>query len=260
MSAHRMHRTRLVVVAAALLLPLAVAVLPPTGLPGFTGASAGPQLSLEDPPTTGDGPVVPDLVPRSAWDPKGTCPPGGGQPTTPRRIQLHHTHVPVVDRPAEVPEALRSVCRTHRNRGFSDIGYHYAIDPSGTVWQGRGPRLTELGDAVRQGAHAQGFNAQSLGVVLIGDFDAAPPTPEARRALVELLALLSTHFQLDPTSQVATVSTGGPVTRFAEGVEVELPAIAGHRDTGSGTACPGEHLYALLPEIRSEVAALVPPG
>ena len=43
-------------------------------------------------------------------------------------------------------------------------------------------------------------------------------------------------------------STGSD--KYAEGERVRLPVIDGHRDTND-TACPGECLYAKLPEIRS---------
>ena len=42
-------------------------------------------------------------------------------------------------------------------------------------------------------------------------------------------------------------STGSD--KYAEGERVQLPVIDGHRDTND-TACPGEQLYAKLPEIR----------
>lgn len=199
------------------------------------------------------GVSVPEVVPRSEWDPAGDCPFVGGSRSTPERVQLHHTHVPVVNAPDETPAAMQSICRSHRDR-FSDFGYHYAIDPYGRIWQGRGPMPADVGGDVREGAHAQGFNERSMGVALIGDFDEAPPTAEALEATVELLAFLADAYDMDPNATVGTESTGGSATRFPEGTHVDLPAIAGHRDTGSNTSCPGEHLYELLPELRQAVA------
>lgn len=200
-----------------------------------------------------DGVTAPTIVPRSEWDPAGDCPFVGGSRSTPERVQLHHTHIPVVHAPDETPAAMQSICRTHRDR-FADFGYHYAIDPYGRIWQGRGPMPEDMTPDVREGAHAQGFNERSMGVALIGDFDEAPPSPEAIEATVELLAFLADTYDMDPGSTVGTESTGGSATRFPEGTHVELPAIAGHRDTGSNTSCPGEHLYELLPELRQAVA------
>lgn len=215
-------------------------------------AEAG-RVTLAGPPD-GIGVHAPTVVPRAQWDPQGTCPPATEPAVRPRRIHLHHTHVPVVEHPDEVPDALRAICAAHRGRGFDDIGYHWAIDPFGTIWQARGPDLGAPDGRVLLGAHAQGFNHDSIGVVLIGDFDLAPPSPQALDALEHLLAHLAHRHGLDPRAKVATTSHGGPSTRFPAGTTVDLHALAGHRDTGRDTACPGEHLYALLPELRARVA------
>lgn len=265
MSSHAaVSRSRTAVLLTAVLAALVMMALPPqdaarassdgSGQIPFPAGVGGP-LGFGDlgPGTGDDGQSVPTVVPRGEWDPAGECPFVGGRRSTPERVQLHHTHIPVVDAPDETAAAMQSICRSHRDR-FSDFGYHYAIDPYGKIWQGRGPMPGKMGPDVRNGAHAQGFNARSMGIALIGDFDAAPPTAEALEATVELLAYLADTYDMDPGAMVGTESTGGPATRFPEGTHVELPAIAGHRDTGKDTACPGEHLYALLPQLRQAVA------
>lgn len=216
--------------------------------------SPAPEAAEAAPPPPSD-PPAPRVIPRTKWDPKGKCSRERGSRTAPSRIHLHHTHLPVVEVPGHVGRAMRKICASHGRRGFTDVGYHYAVDPFGRVWQGRGPLPENLHARVPEGAHAQGFNEGSIGVVLIGDFDLAPPTPEAMAATTELLAFLAGHFDLDPQATVGTKSTGGPSTRFSKGTHVHLPAIVGHRDTGKNTACPGEHLYALLPQLRQDVAA-----
>jgi hypothetical protein len=50
-------------------------------------------------------------------------------------------------------------------------------------------------------------------------------------------------------------SAGGDTTRYPAGTKVKLHTISGHRDTGI-TDCPGIILYAMLPGIRSAVAAI----
>lgn len=197
-------------------------------------------------------PPVPEVIPRASWD-DGNCTLDPGRRSRPERIHLHHTHAPTVAHPREVPAALRSICASHRDRGFGGIGYHYAVDPFGGIWQGRAPLPAELPERVLHGAHAQGFNHRSLGVVLIGDHDVAPPSTEATIALESLLAFLAWRYDLHPDDTVRARSTGGSATRYAEGVTARLSVICGHRDTGSSTACPGEHLYARLPRLRDGV-------
>jgi len=50
--------------------------------------------------------------------------------------------------------------RWHKARGFNKIGYHYFIRHDGTVEKGRG--LEEVG------AHAEGYNKDSIGICLAG--------------------------------------------------------------------------------------------
>lgn len=47
-------------------------------------------------------------------------------------------------------------------RGFYDIGYSFVIGEDGNAYEGRG------WDYV--GAHAPGYNTQSIGICIIGDF------------------------------------------------------------------------------------------
>lgn len=252
----RLRCTRLVVGLTALLLVAASSAATSTAPVASTPLGTADAAALAAAPggIAPAGPAAPDIIPRTEWDPTGRCPASDGSTTAPERIHLHHTHVPVVEAPREVPRAMRSICRAHQRRGFDEIGYHYAVDPFGRIWQARGPLPGETGRAVREGAHAQGFNDGSVGVVLIGDFDVAPPSREALAATTDLLAWLAGRYELDPTATVGAESTGGSATRFPEGTHVELPTVAGHRDTGSGTSCPGEHLYRLLPDLRAAVA------
>lgn len=79
----------------------------------------------------------------------------------------------------------------HRARGFAGIGYHYLIGLDGTIRNGR--------PIQRVGAHAKGYNADSVGVAYVGGLarDGAPAdtrTPAQRRALVALLRHLKDRF------------------------------------------------------------------
>ena len=50
--------------------------------------------------------------------------------------------------------------RWHKNKGWSEIGYHYVIKKDGVLEEGR--------SRLRAGAHARGFNYKSLGICLVG--------------------------------------------------------------------------------------------
>lgn len=140
---------------------------------------------------------------------------------------VHH----VGDMPAGFPveDPVATVRQWHLARGWSDIGYHKVICPSGAVKQGRA-------DAV-VGAHAFGANGPSLGILVVGDFRKAKPPAAQRKALVSVLATLCKRHNI-------------PVSH-----------IIGHRDVarlfpgGAASDCPGDALYADLSAIRREVEA-----
>jgi len=61
------------------------------------------------------------------------------------------------------PHTVADINRWHRERGFSQIGYHWVVYLNGTIHRGR-PEETA-------GAHVVGQNAHSIGVCYIGGVD-----------------------------------------------------------------------------------------
>ena len=134
-----------------------------------------------------------------------------------------------------------------RSNGWNDIGYNFLVDKYGQVFEGR------FGGMERNvvGAHAQGFNTGSVGVALLGNYDAASVTPAARSALTRLIAWRLDVAHVDPLTLFSWVSGGNP--RFPAGVPVTLRTVSGHRDTGF-TSCPGVRLYSELNGLARAVA------
>lgn len=86
----------------------------------------------------------------------------------------------------------------HKERGFTDIGYHYVIRLDGTIEQGR--PLEQIG------AHCKNHNRNSIGVCYIGGLDQQGKpkdtrTPAQRKALKFLIAQLHQQF---PTATIHT--------------------------------------------------------
>ena len=86
------------------------------------------------------------------------------------------------------PEELE---RTHRRRGFCGTGYHYYIRKDGTVYLTR--------PIERIGAHAKGFNTNSIGICYEGGLDcrghpADTRTPEQKASLRLLIHQLQEKF------------------------------------------------------------------
>ena len=164
---------------------------------------------------------------------------------------VHHTVTPNSYSPADSFAIVREIYTySVVTLGYCDMMYNFLVDKYGQVFEGR------YGGADRPvlGAHAVGFNNESVGVAMIGTYTSAPPPAVALDALVRLLAWKFSVARVNPSVPVA-YKTGGN-DKFAAGSVVTIPTVVGHRDTWF-TACPGDALYGLLPGIRAGVAALV---
>jgi hypothetical protein len=192
----------------------------------------------------------PEIVPRSAWE-GGQCTPRSAPAY--REVKLsfvHHTVNPNEYAAEDVPSMMLAMCRYHRNsNGWNDLGYNFVVDRFGRIWEGRAGGV----DKPVVGAHTEGMNTQSFGVSNLGTYTDVPVTEEAMQALTRLMRWkLPLHGQ--PTSgPVTVVSNGGGGSHFAAGEEATLDRISGHRDANA-TSCPGEALYAQLPDLRNRAA------
>ena len=78
--------------------------------------------------------------------------------------------------------------RWHRQRGWSDIGYHYVIYRDGTIHEGRNVDIA--------GAHCVNHNAHSIGICYIGGCASNGKTPKDTRTLTQRAALLNLLHEL----------------------------------------------------------------
>jgi hypothetical protein len=187
---------------------------------------------------------------------------------------VHHTATRNND--ADPAATVRAIYRYHAvDNGWGDIGYHYLIDESGVVYEGRwsGTKSASCqleggdgsdfahedgnldGDALDEmttAGHTAGANSGNLGLALLGEFTTnrrtgGAPKAAAVSALEDVLAELGLRHSLDPLAQVTYVN---PV----DGSQRLVETISGHRDW-MATECPGQRLFDQLPTIRSNVAA-----
>lgn len=170
----------------------------------------------------------PSILTRAEW--------GAKEPTltmpanTPVHLTIHHTATK--PQPSKTLTAkLKSLQRFSQASerlsdgrlkvAWADIPYHYYIDLNGAVGEGREAKFT--GDSNTD----YDLNGH-LGIVLEGNFEEDPPTPEQIEALVGLL------------------------TDLAKRYRINWDQIEGHNHYAP-TACPGKYLTALLPDIRKDV-------
>lgn len=98
-------------------------------------------------------------------------------------IVIHHSGTP-----DDADLSAQTINQMHQNQGWTCIGYHYVIRKDGTIEQGR-PHWTI-------GGHAYGFNNQSIGIHLSGNFEIAQPTDAQIESLSMLLANLCADYGL----------------------------------------------------------------
>lgn len=161
-------------------------------------------------------------VSRNSWGATAAVPAKMKAMNGVKRITVHHegSAKPNNDTtPAQVAGTLRLIQSQHRKRmGAGDIGYHFIIDRTGTIWQGRDSRY--------QGAHTSGANSNNLGVMLLGNFEIQQPTLQQIQSLNNLVSSLVRLHGLNPRTD-----------------------IYGHSDF-CNTQCPGKHLKVHVQTMR----------
>lgn len=163
---------------------------------------------------------------------------------------IHHTADSNNYAAADVPAIMRSIYAYHAvSLGWGDIGYNVVVDKFGRAWEGRSGGLT----STVVGAHAGGFNYETFGISMLGNYDIVDTPPVVIETVASIVAWKLGLYGVDPRGRVSLTSKGGGTSRYAAGVAVTLPTIFAHRDVGA-TACPGRYAYSRMDEIRSLVA------
>jgi N-acetyl-anhydromuramyl-L-alanine amidase AmpD len=117
----------------------------------------------------------------------------------------------------------------HKKRGFKDIGYHFVIHLDGSIEAGRG--VEEMG------AHAKGYNANSIGICYIGGVKSKKPYDTRTEAQIHALR------------------------RIVETLQIIYPrsAVVGHRDlsvdlNGDGVVSKNEWMKSCPSfEVKTEL-------
>lgn len=165
------------------------------------------------------------VTPRTAWAQGAPIPMRMDRMLTPERITVHHDGMdPVTLRSkGDVAQRLEQIRKAHLNREFGDIGYHFIIDPSGGVWEGR--------PLSWQGAHVARQNEHNIGVMCMGNFEVQRPSTAQVDSLDRFLAQLMRNYRI-PVREVKT-----------------------HRELAQ-TACPGRNLQPHMNQARSGAGPL----
>ena len=213
----------------------------------------------------------PTIYTRADWgadESLRTVNPGCGTPQYSSTIKagiVHHTVTSNDYSESDVPSIIRSIYAYHvYSNGWCDIGYNFLIDKFGRIWEGRYGGI----DQPVLGAQAGGFNTDTFGVSLIGNYETdaggTTPTPAMLDALESLLAWKLGMYGRDATGTTVLTSAGTSYTAYPAGTNVTVNVISGHRDVDL-TSCPGNAVYDQLSTVRQATkllelgAALVDP-
>lgn len=180
------------------------------------------------------GPSVADTT---AWGARPPSSPVRVLPTPPQKIIVHHTATPNTTdySQAQAFGLARSMQDWAMDeKHWIDTGQHFTVSRGAYVTEGRHGSLAALqgGTQTVESAHCTGQNTIAIGIENEGTYLTVDPRGEQYAKLVELCAYICGQYGL------------------------RAYQIYGHRDFNA-TECPGDRLYAMLPQLRRDVAARI---
>ncbi|WP_017586857.1 peptidoglycan recognition protein family protein [Nocardiopsis ganjiahuensis] len=208
-----------------------------SGAIALGGGLGATSASAQTTDTDGVRAAQPELYWRGAWNARPPSSPIQVLANAPSYIVVHHTAT-ANSTNYSLDHALalsKSIQNFHMDsNGWADAGQQLTISRGGYVMEGRDrtPESIAAGHHV-VGAHVANYNSTAIGIENEGLYMTVGPTQALRDSLVVTLAWLCRAYGLNPHS-----------------------AIRGHRDFNA-TACPGDVLYSMLPELRNATASVL---
>jgi hypothetical protein len=181
-------------------------------------------------------PVLPPVSDCAHWGAREPSAPVTELKKRPDKIFIHHTATANRTNvgPADLIVLAKSIQTFHMNAGWIDSGHHFLVNRGGLIAEGRHRSLETLrgGQSFIEGSQCADYNDVSIGIENEGTYLEVDPPARQLASLRALCAYACLRYQVDPAH------------------------VYGHRDFGD-TACPGDRLYALLPQLRAQVAQLL---
>ncbi|MBU1332175.1 MAG: peptidoglycan recognition protein family protein [Gammaproteobacteria bacterium] len=141
----------------------------------------------------------------------------------------------------------------HMGQGYDDIGYHFGIDCSGVIYEGRDIRL--------KGSSVRNYNTGVIGIVLLNNL----ATAEEGGGIVALGRELLESLGHNTTNTIPAAQINGVVNLITALKSVfVIKHFGGHREypgqSSDGKICPGNVGMELVRAIRSNTGLLFPPS
>lgn len=196
---------------------------------------------------------MPEVISRAGWgaNEKLRCSSSPTYSDPVSAVTVHHTAGSNNYSSAQSPGIMRGIYQYHASTlNWCDVGYGALIDKYGTIYEGRSGGL----DKAVQGAHVGGFNENTWGIAMMGNYETVQPTEESIQALGTLAGWKAAVHGFDPQgsdTHYAEQTFSG--ARYNRGQGGTFPNINSHRHFHY-TECPGEYLYSRLDDIRAIAA------
>ena len=142
------------------------------------------------------------------------------------RIVIHHTNN---------SNSIQANERKQQGRGYAALGYHFFIDKTGTVYEGR--PLEVIGSHAGEGKTSGPLNDPdwgAIGIVMQGDYHYADDivyyeeTPAAQMEMLEKLIIALKNRN-------------------------SINKLLMHREVRAGTVCPGDHMAEKVKALRTKL-------
>ncbi|WP_405746150.1 peptidoglycan recognition protein [Streptomyces canus] len=223
----------------------------PTATPTDT-ATATPTATATIPTAPPSTVPAPSVVSRADWGADESLSPDPSEYNADvKAVFVHHTDGSNDYSCADSASIVRGIYAYHtQTNGWNDIGYNFLVDKCGTIFEGRkgGVDLPVLG------AHTYGWNRESTGIAILGNYTDAGASDAALTSVARITAWKLGQYGVDPDSTVqlkaGATQKNLAGTSFTAGSLYTFNRVSGHRD-GYATECPGTSLYAQLPTIRA---------
>lgn len=193
---------------------------------------------------------TPTIITRAQWGADESLRGAATYNTTVKAVVIHHTASSNDYTSATAAAQIRGIyAYDTRGLGWSDIAYNFLVDKFGRIYEGRAGSITS---AVR-GAHAMGFNTDTMGVAALGNYETASAPAVMVDSLAKVAGWKLSQYGVSPSATTRLTSQGGSGAKYAKGTAVTLPTVNAHQNT-SYTLCPGRYLYPQMATIRSKAA------
>lgn len=162
------------------------------------------------------------INPRSSWQADNPKP---FKQHIPERITIHHEGTKF-EKSDDAQKHIKNVQTwgMGKDRNWSDIPYHFLIDPNGNIYEGR--------NVFTVGETATEYDPSGhLLITCLGNFEEQEISDDQLNSLIDLIAYCCDKYQ------------------------ISLETIASHRDFSKQTVCPGKNLYKYIENnfIKNEV-------